>query len=190
MFDYADRYGKRFVTLIDSRSTGREFEFDQILLMPTARGYRALVELAKEEVDPRVMRLLSKVWPEPTIENLSFFAMAAAVYARSVAEPPYAIDVGRVLLRTAAFCRLRCSRRKETAGGCMAAKGLGRHQVPKCVKLPRDVEAAWRSLKRYIAAGAAPGAGAGMDEGERSRAAEGMRVDFKLPADYSPVTSC
>lgn len=41
----------------------------------------------------------------------------------------------------------------ETGSGCMAAKGLGRHQVPKCVKLPRDVEAAWLSLKRYIAAG-------------------------------------
>ena len=67
--------------------------------MPTARAYRALVELAKEEVDQRVMRLLSQLWPEPTIENLSFFAMAAAVYARSVADPPRSIDVGRVLLK-------------------------------------------------------------------------------------------
>ena len=182
MFDYADRYGKRFVTLIDSRATGREFEFDQILLMPTARGYRALVELAKEEVDPRVMRILSKVWPPSTIENLSFFAMAASVYARSVAEPPARIEVGRVLLRTAAFCLLRCARRKETGGGCMAAKGLGRHQVPKCVKLPRDVEAAWRSLKRYIAAGGS------VVEGERTSGA--MKVDFTLPADYYPATSC
>jgi len=148
MFDYAERYGHRFVTLVDSRETGKEFEFDQMLLMPTAKGYRALVELAKEEIDPRAMRLLSKVWSESTIENLSFFAMAAAVYARSVADPPRTIDVGKVLLRTAAFCRLRCSRRKGTGGGCMAAAGSGRHQLPKCVKLPRDVEAAWWDLKR------------------------------------------
>ncbi|MGB3943555.1 MAG: hypothetical protein WBK88_02035 [Methanothrix sp.] len=67
--------------------------------MPTARAYRALVELATEEVDPRVMRLLSKIWSVSTIENLSFFAMAAAVYARSVADPPRSIDVGRVLLK-------------------------------------------------------------------------------------------
>ena len=126
MFEYAERYGHRFVTLVDSRETGKEFEFDQILLMPTARGYRALVELAKEEIDPRVMRHLSKVWPPSTIENLSFFAMAAAVYARSVAEPPARIDVGRVLLRTAAFCLLRCNRRRETGGGCMAANRISR----------------------------------------------------------------
>jgi len=182
MFEYAERYGHRFVTLVDSRETGKEFEFDQILLMPTARGYRALVELAKEEIDPRVMRHLSKVWPPSTIENLSFFAMAAAVYARSVAEPPARIDVGRVLLRTAAFCLLRCNRRRETGGGCMAAKDLGRHQVPKCVKLPRDVEASWLSLKRYIAAGGS------VVEGGRAPGA--MKVDFTLPADYYPATSC
>jgi hypothetical protein len=103
MFDYAERYGHRFVKLTDSRATEKEFEFDQMLLMPTARGYRSLVEQAKEEIDPRVMRRLSKVWTESTIENLSFFAMAAAVYARSVADPPYFIDVGMVLLKTAAF---------------------------------------------------------------------------------------
>ncbi|MGC9515051.1 hypothetical protein [Methanocrinis sp.] len=184
MFDYAERYGHRFVKLIDCRATEKEFEFDQLLLMPTARGYRALVEQARAEIDPGVMRLLSKVWPESTIENLSFFAMAAAVYARSVADPPYSIDVGKVLLKTAAFCRLRCSRRKETGGGCMAAMGSGRHQLPKCIKLPRDVEAAWRDLKRYIATGAA------LKEGEALGAHEAMSVDFKLPSDYSPVTSC
>ena len=106
--------------------------------------------------------------------------MAAAVYARSVADPPYTIDVGKVLLRTAAFCRLRCNRRKETGGGCMAAAGSSRHQVPKCVKLPRDIDAVWRELKRYIAAGATP-----CVAGD-----EAMRIDFNLPADYSPVTSC
>ncbi len=186
MFDYAERYGHRFVKLTDSRATGKEFEFDQMLLMPTAKGYRALVVQAKEEIDPRAMKYLSKVWPESTIENLSFFAMAAAVYARSVADPPYRINVEKVLLKTAAFCHLRCARRKETGGGCMAAKGSGHHQLPKCIKLPRDVEEAWRDLKRYIATGAAPGAGS---VGE-ARAREAMSVKFKLPADYSPVTSC
>jgi len=185
MFDYAERYGHRFVKLVDSRATEKEFEFDQMLLMPTARGYRALVEQAKVEIDPRVMSRLSKIWPASTIENLSFFAMAAAVYSRSVADPPRSLDVGKVLLKTAAFCRLRCSRRKETGGGCMAAMASGHHKLPKCIKLPRDVEAAWMDLKRYIAIGAAPGLAGG-----KARAHEAMSVNFKLPADYSPVTSC
>ena len=60
MFDYAERYGHRFVKLADSRATEKEFEFDQTLLMPTAKGYRALVEQAKTEIEPRVMRRLSK----------------------------------------------------------------------------------------------------------------------------------
>jgi len=188
MFDYAERYGHRFVKLTDRRATEKEFEFDQMLLMPTAKGYRALVEQAKIEIDPRVIRQLSKVWTESTIENLSFFAMAAAVYARSVADPPYAIDVGKVLLRTSAFCRLRCNRRKGTGGGCMAAMGSGRHQVPKCVKLPRDIEAAWRDLKRYIAAGAPPEAGAG--PAVEAQAREAMMVKIDLRSDYYPVTSC
>ena len=66
----------------------------------------------------------------------------------------------------------------------MAAMGSGHHQVPKCVKLPRDIEAAWRDLKRYIATGMPPRAG------EALRAHEAMSVNFKLPSDYYPVTSC
>lgn len=185
MFDYAERYGNQFVKLVDSRATEKEFEFDQMLLMPTAKGYRALVEQAKMEIDPRVMRHLSKVWSESTIENLSFFAMAAAVYARSVADPPFTIDVGKVLLKTAAFCRLRCARRKETGGGCMAAAGSGRHQLPKCIKLPRDVDAAWRDIKKYIATGAAaPGAV------EAVSVYEAMRVKVEIGYDFYPATSC
>ncbi len=184
MYDYAERYGHRFVKFMDSWATKKEFEFDQLLLMPTARGYRALVEQAKVEITPKVMKYLSKMWSESTIENLSFFAMAAAVYARSVADPPYSIDVGKVLLKTAAFCNLRCAHRKSTGGGCMAAMNRGRHQVPKCVKLPKNVDIAWRDLKRYIATSMAPGA-----EGATS-AHEAMSVKFNRPSDYSPVTSC
>ena len=33
----------RFVQLLDSRATGKAFEFDRVMLMPTAAGYRALV---------------------------------------------------------------------------------------------------------------------------------------------------
>ena len=102
--DFADRYGSHFVKLVDSRATGKEFEFDQVLLMPTAAGYRALVEQARIEINPRIMQYLSRRWSEGAIENLSFFAMAVAVYARSVSDPPYPIDVGKVLLRTVAFC--------------------------------------------------------------------------------------
>jgi hypothetical protein len=47
MDDYVNRYGSHFVKLIDRRATMKEFEFDQNLLMPTAKGYRALVEQAK-----------------------------------------------------------------------------------------------------------------------------------------------
>ncbi|HOO54655.1 MAG TPA: hypothetical protein PLX30_10535 [Methanothrix sp.] len=71
MFDYAERYGHCFVKLTDSRATEKEFEFDQMLLMPTAKGRRALVEQAKVEIDPRVMRRLSKVWSESTISFMS-----------------------------------------------------------------------------------------------------------------------
>jgi len=184
MDDYIERYGHRFVKLVDCRATMKEFEFDQVLLMPTAKGYRALVEQAKIEVNPRIMKYLSKMWSESTIENLSFFAMAASVYARSIADPPYSIDVGKVLLKTAAFCNLRCAQRKSTGGGCIAAMNNGHHQIPKCVKLPRDIEATWRCLKKYIATGKAPKA-----EGP-SHVHEAMKVNVDLPYDYAPVTSC
>ncbi|MCX6681276.1 MAG: hypothetical protein NTX42_13065 [Methanothrix sp.] len=46
MDDFADRYGSHFVKLVDSGASGKVFEFDQVLLMPTAAGYRALVEQA------------------------------------------------------------------------------------------------------------------------------------------------
>ena len=62
MEDFADRYGSRFVKLVDSRATGKEFEFDQVLLMPTAAGYRALVEQARVEIKPRIMSYLSIRW--------------------------------------------------------------------------------------------------------------------------------
>ncbi len=101
MEDFGDRYGSRFVKLVDSRASGKEFEFDQVLLMPTAASYRALVEQARIEINPRIMRYLSRRWSEGAIENLSFFAMAVAVYARASSDPPLAIDVGKVLLRTA-----------------------------------------------------------------------------------------
>jgi hypothetical protein len=81
MEDFADRYGSHFVKLVDSQASGKEFEFDQVLLMPTAEGYRALVEQARVEIKPKIMRYLSRRWSEGAIENLSFFAMSVAVYA-------------------------------------------------------------------------------------------------------------
>lgn len=66
--------------------------------MPTAAGYRALVDPARIEITPRIMKYLSRRSSEGAIENLSFFAMAAAVYARSVSDPPLNIDVGRAIL--------------------------------------------------------------------------------------------
>ncbi len=141
--DYSDRYGSHFVKLIDSRVTMREFEFDQIILMPTAEGYRALVEQAKIEIKPKVMRYLS-----------------------------------------IAFCNLRCARRKETGGGCLAAVNKEQHHLPKCIKLPRDIAAGWGYVKRYIATGGAVCAHGtiGLQGSMGVKACPG--------SDFAPATSC
>jgi len=74
MEDYEDRYGNHFIKLIDSRVTGKEFEFDQMLLMPTAESYRALVEQARIEIKPRIMiseRHCSKRLPSANFDVLA-----------------------------------------------------------------------------------------------------------------------
>jgi hypothetical protein len=184
MEDIADRYGTHIVELIDRRATKKAFEFDQILLMPTAAGYRALTEEARIEIKPRVMRYLSRIWSDGAIENLSFFAMAAAVYARSISDPPLEIDVGRVLLRTAAFCNMRCARRKETGGGCRMAMGESQHSLPKCIKLPREIDAIWHYVKMYIATGTA------ISAQEAKTAHDALKVRADLGHDFAPAASC
>ena len=184
MEDFTDRYGSRFVKLVDSHATGKEFEFDQVLLMPTAKGYRALVEQAKVEIKPRIMKYLSRRWSQGAIENLSFFAMAVAVYARSVSDPPLTIDVGKVLLKTVAFCNRRCVNRKGTGGGCRLAMNRENHYLPKCIKIPRDVAVILGSLKRYIATGKAT---SGRDA---ASVHEAMSVKVDPGSDFAPATSC
>jgi len=184
MEDYSDRYGIHFVRLIDHRVTMKEFEFDRMLLMPTARGYRALVEQAKVEIKPRILNYLSKTWSAGAIENLSSFAMAAAVYGRSISDPPYIIDVGKVLLRTAAFCNLRCARRKGTGGGCRAAMNEEQHHLPRCMKLPRDIYVSWRCLKNYIACGKP------ISSQEALSLYGAMSVKVDPGSDFAPATSC
>ncbi|VVB73011.1 Uncharacterised protein [uncultured archaeon] len=184
MDDYANRYGRHFVKLVDRRATMKEFEFDQILLMPTAKGYRALVEQARIEIKPRMMKYLSRKLSDGAIENLSFFAMAAAVFARSIIDPPIEIDVGRVLIRTVAFCNLRCAHRKEIGGGCLMAMNKGNHHLPKCIKLPRDIDDTWRLLKRYIATGGA------ICEPQAIGVHEAMGVEVNLEPDFAPSSSC
>lgn len=184
MEDCAERYGSHLVKLVDCRVTKREFEFDQILLMPTAGGYRALVEQAKIEINPRIMSYLSKRWSEGTIENLSSSAMAVAVYARSISDPPFWIDVGRVLLRTAAFCNRRCTLRKGKGGGCQAAMDREQHHLPKCIKLPRDIDTNWQYLKRYIATGGAICARNAIG------VHDAMRVVIYPGSDFAPAASC
>lgn len=184
MEDFEDRYGSRFVNLVDRKVSGKEFEFDQVLLMPTAAGYRALVEQARAEIKPRVMRYLSKRWSQSAIENLSFFAMAVAVYARSICDPPVKIDVGAVLLRTVAFCNRRCAYRKGFRGGCRLAMNSAEHHLPKCIKIPRDIAVILGSLKRYIATGKAT---SGADA---SSLHEAMSVKVDPGADFIPATSC
>ncbi len=184
MEDYAERYGTHIVKLVDRRATTKEFEFDQTLLMPTAKGYRALVEQAKIEIKPKIMNYLSKKWSEGAIENLSFFAMAVAVYARSISDPPCVIDVGKVLLRTVAFCNLRCGRREETGGGCREAMNKEQHHLPKCIKLPRDVDVLWGYVKRYVATGGAicPQGAIGVQDA--------MSIRIHPGSDFAPATSC
>jgi hypothetical protein len=186
MEDFGDRYGSRFTNLVDSRASGREFEFDQVLLMPTASGYRALVEQARTEINPRIMKYLSKRWSEGAIENLSFFAMAAAIYARSVSDPPLNIDVGQVLLRTVAFCNRRCVNRKGAGAGssCRLALNRENHHLPKCIKIPRDIAAILGCLKRYIATGKAASL---LDAMDVRRA---MEVKVDPGSDFVPATSC
>jgi hypothetical protein len=184
MEDFSDRYGSRFVKLVDRRGSGKEFEFDQALLMPTAAGYRALVEQARMEIKPRIISYLSRRWSQSSIENLSFFAMAAAVYARSICDPPIAIDVGTVLLRTVAFCNRRCAYGKGFRGGCRLAMNRAEHHLPKCIKIPRDIAAILSDLKRYIATGIEP---FGLDEASVQQA---MSVKVDPGLDYAPVTSC
>ncbi len=184
MEDFADRYGSRFVKLMDRRGSGKEFEFDQVLLMPTARGYRALVEQAQVEIKPRAMKYLSRRWSEGAIENLSFFAMAAAVYARSVCDPPRTIDVGKVLLRTVAFCNRRCANRKGSGGGCRLAMNRDAHHLPKCIKIPRDIAQILSCLKRYLATGNAT-------SGREDMAVhQAMSVKVDPGLDFTPATSC
>jgi prolyl-tRNA synthetase len=69
MEDFVDRYGNHLFKLKD-RISMKEFQFDQVLLAPTAEGYRAIVELAKAEINPKILKHLSKNWSERTIENL------------------------------------------------------------------------------------------------------------------------
>jgi hypothetical protein len=184
MEDFTDRYGSHLVKLVDSRSTGKEFEFDQVLLMPTAAGYRALVEEAQVEITPRVMKYLSRRWSEGAIENLSFFVMAVAVYARSVSNPPHTIDVGKVLLRTVTFCNRRCANRKGSGGGCKLAMNSAEHHLPKCIKIPRDIVVILGSLKRFIATGKTT---SGRDA---TSVHEAMSVKVDPGADFTPATSC
>ncbi len=184
MEDYSNRYGTHLMKLVDNGVTMKEFEFDQILLMPTAGGYRALVDQAKMEIKPKMMKHLSKKWSGETIENLSFFAMAAAVYARSVSNPPYLIDIGKVLLRTLAFCNLRCGQRKETGGGCLVAINKTHHHLPKCIKLPKDIDIIWGCLKKYIATGKT------INLQEAISIKEAMSVEVDPGSDYAPATSC
>ncbi len=184
MEDYADRYGVHFVKLIDRRATMKEFEFDQILLMPNASGYRALIEQAKIEINPRIKNYLSKRWPNRALENFFFFVMAAAVYARSISDPPYSIDIGKELLRMVAFCNLRCAHRMETGGGCRMAMNKSQHYLPRCNKLPKDIDIIWSCSKKYIAAGKA------VNAQEAISLCEAMSVKVDLSPDFAPATSC
>jgi hypothetical protein len=184
MEDYADRYGVHFVRLIDRCVTMKEFEFDQMLLMPTAAGYRALIEQAKIEIKPRIKNYLSKKWPERALENFYFFAMAVTVYARSISDPPYMIDIGKVLLRTAAFCNLRCVHRKETGGGCRMAMNNSQHYLPKCIKLPRDIDVIWRCVKKYVATGKTISA----EDAISLHKAMSVKVD--PGSEFAPAASC
>lgn len=182
--NYTDRYGVHLVSLIDRCATMKEFEFDQTLLMPTAAGYRALIEQAKIEIKPKIRNYLLKKWPEKSLENFFFFAMAVAVYGRSISEPPYTIDIGKVLLRTVASCNLRCVHRMETGGGCRMSMNSSQHYLPKCIKLPRDIEIGWSCVKKYI------GTGKAISALEAISLGQAMSVKVDPGSDFAPAASC
>lgn len=184
MEEFGLEYGHRFVQLVDRRASKKVFEFDQVLLMPSAASYRSLVEEARIEINPRIMKYLSRRWSEGTIEHLSFFAMAAAIYARSIMDPPLTIDIGRSLLKTVAACNLRCIQRRDKKGGCRAAMNGRNHHLPKCIKLPREISVVWGYLKRYIATGGAvcPSNAIGVQDA--------MSVKLRLNPDFHPEASC
>lgn len=182
--NFEDDDGHRIVLLVDRRATMKAFEFDQVLLMPTAKSYRALVEQAKVEIKPRAMKYLKERWSMGTIENLSFTVMAVAVYARSILDPPISIDVGKVLLRAVSRCNRRCVDRKGTGRGCRMAMNSGRHHLPKCIKLPGEISSGWDYLIRYIATGGA------VCPPDAIGAQEAMRVEIHLRSDFAPEASC
>ncbi len=184
MEDFADRYGVHFVKLIDYRASMKEFEFDHILLMPTAKGYRELVEQAKIEIDPKIINYLSNKWSDGALENFLFFAMAVVVYARSISNPSFTIDLGKLLLRTVAFCNQRCVHRFETGGGCRWAMNESQHHLPKCIKVPRDIETIWGYVKRYIATGII------VSVQEAKRMDGPFSVQISPSSDFVPTTTC
>jgi hypothetical protein len=184
MEDFTERYGHLFVQLVDREASMKVFEFDQILLMPTPESYRALVEQARIKISPKIINYLCTRWSEGMIENLSFFAMAVTVFARSVLDPPVNIDVGKVLLKTIAACNIRCSGRNGTGGGCRAAMSINQHHLPKCIKLPREVAVGWGYVKRYVATGGA------ICSCDIRGVQEAMGVSIPLRSDFSPAASC
>jgi hypothetical protein len=184
MEDFADRYGIHLVKLVDSNSTRKEFEFDQVLLMPTAGCYRSLVEQADIEIPLKTKNYLLKVWSEGTLNNLSYFVMAAAVYARSISDPPYNIDIGEVLTKTVAFCNSKCTHRGKASGSCRAASNKNQHHLPKCMKIPIGIEVILRCLKNYIANGKV------ISVNDALSAHEAMAVKIDLSPDFAPAASC
>ncbi len=155
-----------------------------VSMMPTAKGYRDLVEQADIEMSLKAKNYLLKIWSQGTLENLSYFAMAAAVYCRSVSDPPCNVDIGKVLLRTAAFCKLRCLERNDTGGGCLIAKSESQHHLPKCIKIPRGIETIWRCFKSYIATDKV------VSIEDALNAHKAMDVNINLKSDFAPAASC
>jgi len=116
--------------------------------------------------------------------------MAASVYSRSISDPPYEIDVGLVLLKTVAFCNLRCANRREMGGGCRIARNMNEHHLPRCIKLPRDIAIIWDCIKRYIATGNAVSAKDALSEGAARKIHEAMSVKVDIGHDFYPAASC
>lgn len=175
---FEDRYGVNFTILRDSR-TLKQFEFDKVLRTATAGSYRALVELAKSEITPKGWSYCRARWGESATEHFAYMAMAATVYARSVSDPPVILNPTRILLKTVAFCNVRCANRSKTGTGCRQALNAANHTLPKCIKIPRDIELVWRCLKRYIDTGVATNV---------EHALSG--VEAQVGANFSPETSC
>jgi hypothetical protein len=72
----------------------------------------------------------------------------------------------------------------ETGGGCRIAMNKSQHYLPRCKRLPKDIDIIWSYLKKYIATGKV------LSAQEAISLYEAMSVKVDPGSDFAPATSC